>query len=239
MLRLIRRRRLAMRNPNRQRAWQRTVARALTTLLVFSAGVGFVRAFGTRQTAIEEVVRRSDLVVLGKVISKDPHETEGPHLSGTFTRNTFRVEAYYKGEGPKEISLLTHGGVWTDPNGNTRVTQAVGAEGVRVGEEMVAFLKAGPGGYYFSGWDGNAKRMVETDPETGERTVGLRLSKRCYMGPAMQAKFDEAERWDKNPNAPVASQLPNGKSLTEVIPVKELAARLAAIIRGESVPANP
>jgi hypothetical protein len=195
-------------------------------------------AFGTRPMAVEEVVRRSDLIVLGRVISKDSQATTGPHASGTFTRSTFKVEAYYKGEGPDEISLLTHGGLVTDESGRTMEDQVVGAEGVRVGEEMVAFLSSGPGGYYFVAWDGYAKRMVTTDPETGERTVSLRLSKRRYMGPAIQARFDEAERWDKDPNAPVASELPYGKSLTEVVPVKELSARLGEIIRGESLQIN-
>ncbi len=211
----------------------------LTVLFVCGAAAGFVRAFGWRAMSVEEVVRASDLIVLGRVISKDAEVTTGPHASGTFTRSTFRVEAYYKGEGPEEISLLTHGGLWTDESGKKHETQAPDTEGVREGEEMVAFLRSGPGGYYFVGSNGNAKRLVTIDPKTGERVVELRLSKRRYMGPAMQARFDEAERWDKDPNAPVATELPAGKFLTEVIVVKDLAERLGEIIRGESIPARP
>jgi len=236
---LTRRRRPVMNGSNRAGNRLRTVAVGLTVVLACCITVGFVRAFGTRQMPVEEVVRRSDLIVLGRVTSKDPQATTGPHASGVFTRNTFKVEAYYKGEGPEEISLLTHGGLDTDPNGQTGLTQVVGAEGVRVGEEMVAFLKAGPGGYYFVGWDGYAKRMVTTDPETGERTVGVCLSKRRYMSPAMQAHFDEIERIDKDPNAPVASELPVDKCQTEAVPVKDLASKLGEIIRGESIQANP
>lgn len=217
----------------------RAVAAGLTVVLACSLGAGFVAAFGWRQMSVEEVVRVSDLIVLGKVTAKDPHETTGPHASGTFTRSTFKVEAYYKGEGPDEISVLTHGGVWTRPDGTETYTEVVGAEGVRVGEELVAFLKAGPGGYYFAGWGGNAKKTVTTNTETGERTVELLLRKRRYMSPAMQASFDEVERYDKDPNAPVASELPYGKGVIEVVPVKNLAAKLAEIVRGESMQINP
>lgn len=241
MPKLTRRLRLAVREPKRAGSRVRAVALGLTVVLACGVGAGFVRAFGTRETAIEEVVRRSDLVVLGKVTSKDPHETTGPHLSGTFTRNTFRVEAYYKGEGPEEISLLTHGGVWTRPDGTVTETVAVGAEGVREGEEMVAFLRAGPGGYYFVGWGGNAKRLVKTDQETGERTVEIRLSKKKYMkGPALAA-FDRMQALE-NPvksTAEVEAELTRSGGLGEAIPVKELATRLGEIIRGEAIQANP
>ena len=161
-----RRQGLAMRESKCKGNRLRAVAVSLTVVLACGAGVGLVRAFGWRQASVEEVVRVSDLIVLGKVISTDPQATTGPHKSGVFTRNAFKVEAYYKGEGPGEIFILTHGGVFTDPNGNTGFTQAVGAEGVRVGEEFVAFLEAGPGGYYFGWSGGNAKRLVTTNPDT-------------------------------------------------------------------------
>jgi len=219
----------------------RAVAVGLTVVLVCGMGAGFVTAFGTRQTAVEEVVRRSDLIVLGQVISKDPHETTGPHLSGTFTGNTFKVEAYYKGEGPEEISILTHGGLDTDPNGQTGLTQVVGAEGVRVGEEFVALLKAGPGGYYFAGWGGNAKRMVYADPVTGERVVELRLSKKKYMRGQALTAFEHMEEEKSGPNrtGEVETDLAFQGGYTETIPIKDLSARLGEIIRGESIKINP
>ena len=74
---------------------------------------------------------------------------------------------------------------------------------------------------------------------SSERTVGVCLSKRRYMSPAMPAHFDEAERWDKEPNAPVASELPGDKCQTEAVPVKDLASKLGEIIRGESIKINP
>jgi hypothetical protein len=95
-----------------------------------------------------------------------------------YTQHTMKVEA--KGSGP---SILTAGGLWTRHDGGKEfrmMTQAVGSGGVKVGEEIPAFLRAEPDGFSFVEWDGT-KYPIMTDAQTGERSVALRLCKRKYM----------------------------------------------------------
>ena len=192
----------------------------------------------TIPASVEEVTRESDLIVLGKVIETDP---EGIHVGErrTFcTRHTFLVEKYFLGEGPKKISLLTLGGVEMKKVGDEVhpiYTQALGSEQVKKGEELVAFFREGPGGYYFVEWDG-AKYLVEMDPEAEERTITIRLRKKQYMrGRALEAfkKLEERET-GPNPIASVQAKLRGPKYFTEIVSVEDLAERMEEIIQGET-----
>ena len=99
-------------NTQRRRVATRALQAALLALL-FVPGTDGIMAQSIPAT-VEDVVRESDLIVLGKVVSTEPEgvEVEGSYKT-VFTRHTFRVESYYKGAGPKEISLLTPGGFQT------------------------------------------------------------------------------------------------------------------------------
>jgi len=175
---------------------------------------------------------------LGRVTKTDPDGVElGESYKMLFTRHTFRVEAYYKGTGSKEISLFTPGGFETQViNGKEHRfwTSVSGAEGTKEGEEFLAFLHAVPGGYVFIEWDG-AKYPVTTDPEANERTVGLRLRKKQYMkGFALQG-FERLERMETGPNSTskVEEKLKGSKGQVDVVKVRDLAERLGEILRGE------
>ncbi len=191
--------------------------------------------------SVEDVAPESNLIVLGRVISTDPDGVEmGGDWKMLFTRHTFRVEAYYKGSGPKEISLFTPGGFETrvvDGKERRLWNQVTGSEQAKDGEEFLAFLRQAPLGYVFAEWDG-AKYMVERDSETEERTLHLRLRKKKYMrGLALQG-FERLERVEAGPDqtAKVEAKLKGSKSLHDIITVKDLPERLAEIIRGETTP---
>ena len=208
-------------------------------LAVLSMGFGAAVAQSIPAT-VEDVVNRSDLIVLGRVTSTDPNGVEVGEWKQLFTRHTLRVEAYYKGSGPEDISLLTAGGFETRMEGGEPHqfwTQVVGSEQVKVGDEFVGFLRSVLGGYVFIEWDG-AKYPVYLDGPEGERKVNLRLRKQKYMkGTALQG-FKNLVRIeaDPEPAAKVEEKLKGTKGITEVIPLKELRERILEIIRGEEPP---
>jgi hypothetical protein len=186
---------------------------------------------------VEDVVNRSDIIVLGKVTSTDPAGIEIGLGKQLFTRNTFRVEEYYKGSGASEISVFTAGGFETRMDGGRERkvwTQVAGSEQVKVGDELVVFLKAVPGGFVFIEWDG-AKYPVYLDGPEGERKVNLRLRKQRYMkGTALQG-FNNLARLDGGPDAgpQLEEKLRGTKGIEEVVAVKDLHERLSDIVRGE------
>jgi hypothetical protein len=190
--------------------------------------------------SIEDVVRNSDVIVLGKITKTDPEGIEVGSMNQLFTRHSFAVAAWYKGSGPKEISVLTPGGFWTSREGGKEtkhLTEAVGSVGVKEGEELLAFLRAAPGGYIFVEWDG-AKYPIMTDGKTGERSVALRLRKSKYMrGQALEA-FRRLENMETGPDAAakVEARLVGPKFMTELIPIKDLHVRIVEIITGEAIP---
>ncbi len=194
----------------------------------------------TIPATVEDVVSRSDLVVLGRVTATDPNGTEVGPSKQLFTRHTLKVESYYKGSGGDEISVFTAGGFETRTEGgkDRRLwTQVVGSEQVKDGDEFVAFLKAVPGGFIFLEWDG-AKYPVYLDGPDSERKVNLRLRKKKYMkGSALQG-FKNLERLEAGPDpaAKVEEKLRGKKGLEDVIPVKDLQERITEIIKGEETP---
>jgi len=213
-------------------------SRTRALLWSFLAVLGIVTAQAqVLPASAEHVTRLSDIVVLGKIMASDAEGIEVGPMKQLYTRHTMKVETYYKGSGPAEISILTAGGIWTSKEGDKEVkhlTQAVGSVGVRKGEEILAFLKAEPEGFSFIEWDG-AKYPVEVDPDTGERSVQLRLSKKCYMrGTALEGfkKLEAMEKGD-NPTAAVEAKLARSNFLLEKMPVKDLRARIEEIDRGE------
>ena len=190
--------------------------------------------------SVEEVVRDSDAIVLGKVTKTDPEGIEIGSMNQLFTRHSFAVEAWYKGSGPKEISVLTPGGFWTSHEGGKEtkhLTEAVGAIGVRDGDEVLAFLRSVPGGYIFVQWDG-AKYPIMTDEKTGERSVMLRLRKRQYMrGKALEA-LKRLEGMETGPDAAskAEAKLVGPRFIIDVVTVKDLQSRITEVITGEAPP---
>ena len=213
------------------------------TLTSVIAGIcaGLALGFNTTPASVEEVTRESDLIVLGRVVSTDKEAITveiGKGGKAVFTRHILAVEAYYKGSGPEQIPLLTHGGYRTRViNGEERrtVSQVVGAPGVSVDEEMLAFLRAAPQGWVLVEWDG-AKYSIKTDAETGERTVKLRLRKKKYMQGTALTAFEKLERNQegRNPTAQAEAKLRGFNYLTEVVLVSQLATRMEQIIKGET-----
>lgn len=209
---------------------------AFVSTAIALAGASTVQAQVIPASA-EHVTQISDIVVLGKITASDPEGIEIGPMRQLYTRHTMKVETYYKGSGPTEISILTAGGIWTSKEGDKEVkhlTQAVGSVGVRVGEEILAFLRTEPEGFSFVEWDG-AKYPVETDPDSGARSVQLRLSKKCYMHGAALEGFKKLEDMEKgeNPAAAVEAKLSRSNFLTERIPVKDLRPRIEEIDAGE------
>ena len=159
-----------------------------------------------------------------------------------FTRHTLKVDNYLKGSGPEEISLLTRGGVERRVIGSqVRRTFTTGnstVEGARVGEELLAFLKAVPEGYVFAQWD-TARCPVylfEFVKGKPERSVNLALRKKKYMRVGALQGFQNLERREggSEPVAKVEEMLKNTKGLQDVVPVSDLPSRIAEIIHGES-----
>src|SRR5258705_11945371 len=105
----------------------------------------------------EDLVKESDLIVLGRVTSTDPDGIPIGPAKQLFTRHIFKIETYLKASGAGEISLLTRGGIETQVvgarGGRTFTTGTTPWEGARDGEELLAFLKAVPEGYLFTQWD--------------------------------------------------------------------------------------
>ncbi len=186
----------------------------------------------------EDVVRESDAIVLGKVTKTDREGIEIGSMKQLFTRHSFAVEAWYKGSGPKEISVLTPGGFWTSHEGGKKtkhLTEAVGAVGIDDGDEVLAFLRSIPEGYIFVQWDG-AKHPVLTDDETGERSTALRLRKKQYMrGQALEA-FKRLKSMETEPDsaAKAEARLVGPRFIIDVVSVRDLGTRMEELVRGET-----
>ena len=212
--------------------------RSLGGILLFgclaAAGVLTVLA-SYQQVSVEDIVKRCEVIALGRVTATDPEGTEVGPMKQLFTRHTFKVEAYYKGSGPEEINLYTHGGFWTDEKGEQHWVSVTNVAGVKQGEELLLFLKAIPEGYWIPASDG-ARYDVQTDPETGERTVKLRFRKRKYMKNEALKGFDRLAEAEEHAAAAASGELRFGKFQTEKIPVGELGARLQQVIEGEALP---
>lgn len=213
---------------------------ALPGLILSVAGLVGTALGQSIPATIEDVVGRSDVIVLGRVTATDPNGVELGGWKQLFTRHTLKVEAYYKGSGPEEVSLFTAGGYETrTESGKERKlwTQVVGSEQVKVGDEFVGFLRSVDGGQVFLEWDG-AKYPVYLDGPDSERKVNLRLRKQRYMkGTALQG-FKNLARNEAgpDPSAKLEEKLKGTKGLEEVVAVKDLKERIAEIIRGEEPP---
>jgi len=113
-------------------------------------------------------------------------------------------------------------------------TQALGSQGVRVGEQFLAFLKSVPEGYFFALNDG-AKYLVEENPEGTERSITLRLRKLQNMQGLARRQFENLAQ-STDPELATTGELRQGKFMVERIPVKDLSERLLPIIQGEALP---
>jgi hypothetical protein len=207
--------------------WRKWI-RALLCAVLAVGGIGPVLA-QVIPASVEHVTRLSDVVVLGKITATDPEGIEVGPMRQLYTRHTMKVEAYYKGSGPGEISILTMGGFWArheDGKDIKMMTQAVGSVGVRVGEEILVFLRAEPEGFPFIEWDG-AKYPVVIDPASGERSVQLRLSKKRYMRSTALEGFKKLEAMEQSdtPTAAIEAKLSRGSFLTEMVLVRDLRGR--------------
>ena len=208
-------------------------------LLVLSSNQALAQSI---PATVEDVADRSDLIALGRVTATDPEGVlRGSPWQMVYTRHTFEIETYYKGTGPKSISLYTPGGIRTRIiNGEPRriVSQGSAGEGAEIGEEFLAFLRAAGDGYVFIEWDG-AKYSVKTDPETDERYVTLRLRKKKYMqGKALENfKGLEARETIHDAAARIESRLTGTRGIGETVPLGQLRAKILIILRGEQAPA--
>lgn len=214
--------------------------RRLSGIVLFAcvAAAGALQAFASYQrVSVEDIVNRCDVIALGRVTATDPEGTEIGPMKQLFTRHTFKVEAYYKGSGPEEINLFTHGGFETDPNGRKTFTTVSSAPGVLLGEELVLFLKAIPEGFWMAAAGDGARYEVETDPETDERSVRLRLRKKKYMRNEALKGFERLAQAEEHASAAASGELRFGKFQSEKISVDNLRARLQEIIQGEALPA--
>lgn len=189
------------------------------------------------EVSVEHVVRGADVIALGRITETDPEGTEVGPMKQLFTRSTFKVEAYYKGAGPEEINVFSHGGVETDPNGRMTFTTVSGGTGVRTGEEVLLFLRAVVGekdGYWI--FAHGAKYEVKTDQETGQRTVTLRFRKKKYMRGKTLEGFERLAQFEEMKATVASGELPIGRFLTEKIRVEDLGARLEEVVKGEALP---
>jgi len=208
---------------------------ALYALLTAMAAMPL--ASGSIPGAVEDAVRYSNTIVLGRVTHTEPQGISAGPMKQLVTQHRFSVESYFKGSGPDEITLLTMGGMeMRQVGGETQpvYTQALGSQGVRVGEQFLAFLKSVPEGYFFVLNDG-AKYLVEENPEGTERSITLRLRKLRNMQGSARSQFENLAQ-STDPELATTGELRLGKFLGERIPVKDLSDRLQLIIQGEAVP---
>ncbi len=189
-----------------------------------------------QQASVEDIVNRCDVIALGKITATDPQGTEVGPMKQLFTRHTFKVEAYYKGAGPEEVNVFTHGGFWTDEKGEQHWVSVTSVASVRRGEELLLFLKAIPEGFWIPAADG-ARYDVQTEPSSGERSVDLRVRKKKYMKGVTLKGFERLADFEEERGTVASGELAFGRFFTEKIPVRELAARLQEIIQGEALPA--
>lgn len=225
----------------------RLYRRAVVSSLFSFASILAVGA-QTEPWSVEDVIRPSDVVVLGRVTATDPEAVVLAHR--VFTRHTFLVEAYYKGSGASEISILTAGGTRTriiDGERRQTISQVAGAPGARVGDEFLAFLaevdkrslsdpalqRSDTPFYIFYMWDG-AKYRVQSNPDTGYRVVGLRLRTKVYLqGEAALRDFEKKENLPQFASVKDSGVLPRTVFVEDAVPVDELATRLQEVARGE------
>jgi len=213
---------------------------AYTLLLIGSvAGLSVPATAQSIPATVEDLVPESDLIVLGVVTKTDPEAFEaGDDYKMVFTRHAFRVETYFKGTGPAEISLFTAGGFRTlKINGETKQTYTTvsGSEQVKDGERFIAFLRAGPGGYVFAEWD-TAKYPVTKDGTTSGESVTLRLRKRAYLRGSALSSFDRLQQTNPGPDSAskTESNLKGTRGIGETILLRDIRERLTEIVHGES-----
>jgi len=195
-------------------------------------------ATGSIPGAVEDAVRYSNTIVLGRVTHTEPQGITAGPMKQLVTRHRLSVETYFKGSGPDEITLLTMGGMEMRQVGEEVqpvYTQVLGSQGVRVGEQFLAFLKSVPEGYFFALDDG-AKYLVEENPEGTERSITLRLRKRRNMQGSTRTQFDSLAQSTEHQELATSGELRLGKSLGERISVEDLSERLQLIIEGEALP---
>jgi len=202
---------------------------------VAAAGALLVRA-SYQQASVEDIVNRCDVIALGRVMATDPKGTEVGPMKQLFTRHTFKVEAYYKGSGPEEINLFTHGGFWTDEKGEEHWVSVTGVAGVTNGEELLLFLKAIPEGYWIPAADG-ARYEVVTDPNSGDRAVALRFRKKKYMRNEALKGFERLAGLEEHAAEAASGELHFGTFQTERIRTDDLRMRLEEVVKGEALPA--
>lgn len=110
-------------------------------------------AYDTTES-VEQLIRCSDIVVLAKLTETLHYGIAAGPGAMVYTRHLLRVENYYVGSGPQDITLLTPGGILKQPDGTETLTSiAYGAgawgPGLIAGESFLSFLQVFAPGYVF------------------------------------------------------------------------------------------
>jgi hypothetical protein len=191
----------------------------------------------------EDLVRCSDLVVLGTV-TETLHDgvVAGPK-GMIYTRHTLKIAAYFVGSGPQEITVLTPGGYERQPDGRETMTSVIaeGSTGLRTGETFLAFLQTFPPAYRFLNRRG-AKILAEGDGPAASQTVRLRFGTVALLGSAAQDQYEKLKA-DLTTAPEAQRDLAKARlsyALTEAVPVKDLPARMKLVLDeiGGPKPAN-
>jgi hypothetical protein len=151
-----------------------------------------------------------------------------------YTRHLLKVEEYYIGSGPEQLTVLTPGGFERQPDGRETYTSVVaeGGIGLRPGETFLGFLQVLSPAYKFLNRRG-AKVLVAVDESAHERMVSLRFGKVSLLGAPALERYERLKK-DLETVTPAERDRVKAKlayALTELIPVTDLASRMKLVLR--------
>ena len=131
--------------------------------LIFALSLvsGLVEASEGRTMTVDEMARRSDLVVLGRVVSLESTRDPGGHL---FSKIELAASATWKGAPTGRLILVSGSAALGE-----RWVRVVGEEPYRLGEEIVVFAVRNAAGEAVAVHPSQGKFRIHSDPVTGER----------------------------------------------------------------------
>lgn len=120
----------------------------------------------TRRLPLEELSKKSELIVTGKVLDQRSEWNE--EKTKIYTRVTVSVDEYHKGEGAEETVTVTHLGGEIGEVGELYT----GTARFKKDEEVVLFLRKDLKGNLRVAGSNQGKFTVVKDERTGKRMIG-------------------------------------------------------------------
>ena len=120
----------------------------------------------TRKLPLEELSKKSELIVTGKVVDQRSEWNE--EKTRIYTRVTVSVDEYHKGERAERTLTVTHLGGEVGEVGELYT----GTARFEKDEEVFLFLKKDQKGNYRVTGSNLGKYKIQHDPRTGQKMIG-------------------------------------------------------------------